>query len=108
MAGIKRSINGQAKPQDQDQQPQDVAMTDATPPCGQPQPPSNKTTSSDIPGENQKNPSKPDSHKKNPTPVSAPAKQPSNPRSTNPKARQKLAKLPKSTYNYRLNYTNPL
>jgi ribonuclease P/MRP protein subunit POP7 len=99
MAGIKRSINGQAKPQNQDQQPQDVAMTDATPPCGQQQPPSNKSNSSDIPAKNQKNPLKPDFHKKNPTQVPAPAKHPSNSRSTNPKARQKLAKLPKRRYN---------
>lgn len=97
MAGIKRSINGQVKPQNQVQQPEDVAMTDAIPPCGQPQPPSIKTTSSDNPAKTRKNPSNPEPPTKKHSPTSAPPKQPSNSRSTNPKPRQKLAKLPKST-----------
>ncbi|RAQ99886.1 ribonuclease p mrp subunit pop7 protein [Stemphylium lycopersici] len=46
MTGKKRSSNGQVKPHPQPKSPaQDVPMTDAIPPCGQPQPPSSKTAS---------------------------------------------------------------
>ncbi|KAG9187667.1 ribonuclease P/MRP protein subunit POP7 [Alternaria panax] len=91
MTGIKRSIDGQAKPQNKVQEPEDVAMMDTTPPCGQPQPPSDKATSPDSPPENQKKTSKPKVHTNKP----APAKQPFNSRSTNLKPHQKLPKLPK-------------
>ncbi|KAI4956350.1 hypothetical protein J4E91_000561 [Alternaria rosae] len=97
MAGIKRSINGQAKPQNQPQQPEDVAMTDATPPCGQPQAPSSNITSYGTTTAMQTNPPKLASHTNNPPSKSAPAKQPSKPRSATQNPRQKLARLPKNT-----------
>ncbi|CAI9627423.1 hypothetical protein GT037_004430 [Alternaria burnsii] len=87
MAGVKRSINGLAKPQNKPQEPEDVAMTDATPPCGQPQPPSCETTSSISTLEKQEKTSKPNPSTKNPT----------KPRTTNAKLCQKLPKLPKNT-----------
>ncbi|RYN31386.1 hypothetical protein AA0113_g3294 [Alternaria arborescens] len=97
MAGVKRSINGLAKPQNKLQEPEDVAMTDATPPCGQPQPPSSETTSSISTSEKQEKTSKPNPSTKKPSPTSLHPKQPTKPRTTNAKLRQKLPKLPKNT-----------
>ena len=100
MAGVKRSINGLAKPQNKLQEPEDVAMTDATPSCGQPQPPSSETTSSISTSEKQEKTSKPNPSTKKPSPTSLHPKQPTKPRTTNAKLRQKLPKLPKSTYTH--------
>ncbi|KAL1796834.1 hypothetical protein ACET3X_005374 [Alternaria dauci] len=96
MAGVKRSINGRVKPQSKRQGPEDVAMTDPTPPCGQPQPPSSETTTADGTSEKREKTSKPNPPTKKPSPTSLHPKQPSKLHTTNPKLRQKLPKPPKN------------
>ncbi|KAJ5025477.1 Rpp20 subunit of nuclear RNase MRP and P-domain-containing protein [Bipolaris maydis] len=91
MAGKKRSVNGQVKVQTQSASAaQDITMIDATPPCGQPQPPSSKTTSSpSTTAAGKEKAIAPQKPTKKGQPNSKPAAQPS----TRSK-RQKLAKLP--------------
>ncbi|XP_014557480.1 hypothetical protein COCVIDRAFT_25896 [Bipolaris victoriae FI3] len=96
MAGKKRSVNGQVKAQTQSASAaQDITITDATPPCGQPQPPSSKTTSSpSTTSASKENPTAAQKPTKKGQPNSKPPVQPSTRHPTTRSKRQKLAKLP--------------
>ncbi|KAF1841848.1 uncharacterized protein K460DRAFT_345093 [Cucurbitaria berberidis CBS 394.84] len=95
MAGQKRTRSGQVKPRGSVKQPQlqsqrDTTMTEPTPPCGQPQPPS--TTSTDLPSTVDSVPGLKEQYLKPAQPK--PTRQTSKPKPTNRKNRQKLPKLP--------------
>jgi ribonuclease P/MRP protein subunit POP7 len=96
MAGKKRTVNGQVKPQTEPPQPtEDVTMAEPTPPCGQPQAPSSKTTDSQTTTESQKDIQKPASQAQEVQPIPKPV---SKPHSTTRKKHQKMQKLPDSEY----------
>ncbi|EUC48044.1 hypothetical protein COCMIDRAFT_88406 [Bipolaris oryzae ATCC 44560] len=99
MAGKKRSVNGQVKAQTQSASAaQDITMTDATPPCGQPQPPLSKTTSSpSTTAASKEKATVPQKPKKEGQTNSKPPAQPSTHHTTTRSKRQKLAKLPLNT-----------
>ncbi|RMZ72248.1 ribonuclease p mrp subunit pop7 [Pyrenophora seminiperda CCB06] len=96
MAGKKRSVNGQVKPQARPQNlPEDTPMTNTTPPCGQPLPPSSKSTSTPTTAP-ESNEAAPHSTSHIPQEEKAPNPSKPVPQPRKPTTHKKLAKLPKN------------